>query len=150
MVSWILPKNERNPLSRAPSVLRIVSFVRFLEESRTPHLFSRFTDLQDTKKLILPKKGCQPILTHHVRIRQRLVNERQIMLVDKLEQLPIGHWKPRSARLILLWVRWKLSRGFIRSICLQLFTNFHLMAYPIAICKTITFSECQPVSIGCF
>ena len=158
----------------------------------------------DTKKLILPKKGCQPILTHHVRIRQRLVNERQIMLVDKLEQLPIGHWKPRSARLILLrgvdrgggpggpeppprkltdqltlfkprgayyaphtnasplprfkklstplllWVRWKLSRGFIRSICLQLFTNFHLMAYPIAICKTVTFSECQPVSIGCF
>ena len=34
MLSWILPKNERNSLSWTPSVLRIVSFVRFLEESR--------------------------------------------------------------------------------------------------------------------
>ena len=45
MASWILPKNERNSLSWTPSVLRIVSSVRFLEESRTPYFFSRFTDL---------------------------------------------------------------------------------------------------------
>ena len=64
--------------------------------------------------LIMSKKGCQPILTYHVRIRQRLVNERQIMPVDKLEQLPIGHWKPRSARLILLWVRWRLPKPLLK------------------------------------
>ena len=45
MASWILSKNKRNSLSWAPSVLRIVSFVRFLEESRTLYLFLRFTDL---------------------------------------------------------------------------------------------------------
>ena len=39
MASWILPKNERNSLSWATSVLRIVSFVHFLEESRTPYFF---------------------------------------------------------------------------------------------------------------
>ena len=36
MVSSILPKNERNSLSWASSLLRIVSFVRFLGELRTP------------------------------------------------------------------------------------------------------------------
>ena len=39
MASWILQKNQQNSLSWAPSVLRIVSFVRFLEESRTPYFF---------------------------------------------------------------------------------------------------------------
>ena len=39
MASWILPKNEQNSLSWASPVLRIVSFVHFLEESRTPYLF---------------------------------------------------------------------------------------------------------------
>ena len=43
MASWILPKSERNSLSWAPSALRIVSFVRFLEESKTPYCF--FPDL---------------------------------------------------------------------------------------------------------
>ena len=43
--SWIIPKNEQNSLSWAPSVLRIVRFVCILEELRTPYFFSRFTDL---------------------------------------------------------------------------------------------------------
>ena len=45
MASWIFPKNERNSLSWAPSVLRIVSFIRFLEEYRTSIFSSRFTAL---------------------------------------------------------------------------------------------------------
>ena len=39
LASWILPKNERNSLSWPLSVLRIVSFVHFLEELRTPYFF---------------------------------------------------------------------------------------------------------------
>ena len=36
MMSSILPKNERNSLSWVEKMLRIVSFVRFLEELRRP------------------------------------------------------------------------------------------------------------------
>ena len=60
MASWILPKKERNSLPCTPLVLRIVSSVRLLEESRTPYFFLRFTYLQ------LLKSGGRKLLLNYI------------------------------------------------------------------------------------
>ena len=45
MASSILPTNKQNSLSWVSSLIRIVSFVRFLEELRHHNLLSRLSDL---------------------------------------------------------------------------------------------------------